>query len=493
MNRRRLLRQSLMGLGVSPFLFTASVAKSAPRLQPTNDLTTGLPLIKLPEGFSYRTMSWTGDVMAQSSVVPDRHDGMCVVPGATESQEILLRNHERSYGVAFGGETCPTYDSFITPDDLSRRIGFRLGSAGGVTEVVIQEGAYAGTNPLLAGTLVNCAGGVTPWGTWLTCEEILFRGSNLKLPDGTAAKDHGYVFEVPPGHMGPASAVPIKDMGFFRHEAVAVVKETSSAYLTEDNGPNSGFYKFVPHDKSGKLGSLEQGGKLHMLKVMNRDRVNLTSTDHGVAFDVEWVPIDDPDSDPEGLNSYGEGLKNLVGTGRSGPYLDGEAKGGAQFSRLEGIWEYDGRLYFVDTAGGPASSGSVWVYDPKSERLLCIYASKSEDESDAVDNITVNHLNGMYVLCEDGGGVHNADQTLKYGCRMLVGEATKQGVTVIAENNLELSSGVPERPAIEPKDYRGGEWAGAVFSKDGKTLYANLQVPGITVAIQGPWSSLLPV
>ena len=96
----------------------------------------------------------------------------------------------------------------------------------------------------------------------------------------------------------------------------------------------------------------------------------------------------------------------------------------------------------------------------------------------------------MIVLCEDGGGVSHPDNTLKYGCRLLIAKQPGHEVITFAENNADLTSGVPGRPGIEAQDYRRSEWAGATFSADGQTLYANLQSPGVTFAIEGPWSTL---
>ncbi|MYD43800.1 MAG: DUF839 domain-containing protein [Gammaproteobacteria bacterium] len=480
----------MLAASAAPLVFNTHIARAAPVLQPTVDATTGLPLLKLPAGFSYSSMSWSGDPMSDGNAVPDRHDGMAVVPGALPNEVVLLRNHERYGGTPIAGDKVPVYDEFSMPLSVARRLGSSLNMAGGVTGVVLRDDEYAETVPLIGGTMINCAGGVTPWGTWLTCEETLLRGSNIDLAEGGSAKDHGYVFEVPPPHMGPASAVPIKDMGFFRHEAAAIDPNTGYGYLTEDNGPHSGFYRFIPHNLEGKLGSLDEGGALSMLKVKGMDNRNLTADIEGSAYDVEWIAIEDPDADPEILNSYGNGLENVGGQGKSGPFLQGEAQGAARFSRGEGIWEYDGRIYWIDTAGGPAGAGSVWLYDPTVERLVCIFASASEVEADAIDNIAIRPTDGMIILCEDGGGVQGPDGEFLIGARLLVSKQPGHDVIAFAENNTDLRNGVPGRSAIPANDYRTGEWAGATFSADGETLYANLQNPGITVAIRGPWASL---
>lgn len=285
---------------------------------------------------------------------------------------------------------------------------------------------------------------------------------------------------------GRASAKPIVDMGLFRHEAAAVDPRTGIVYLTEDNGPHSGFFRFLPRDRSPGVGALEAGGGLEMLRVKGQENADLGDIEGGDAFDIEWVTIGEPDRDPEKIEAVGSADRPVMGGGKSGPYLQGEAGGGARFRRGEGCWYYDGLIYWVDTSGGEAEAGSVWAYDPSAERMAAIYVSPSTDEADAPDNITVSST-GTILLCEDGGGGRNLLGLINRGTRLL--HVDGNGVVrTIGENNMDLEDGVPGRPAIAPADYRGSEWAGATFSPDGRTLFVNIQTPGVTFAITGPWA-----
>jgi len=480
LSRRRLLAQSALAsiaLATPLSLLLSRQAHSAGRLSsspygppaPRVDRSTGLPLLRLPARFSYHSFGWTGDMMIDGAPTPGRHDGMAVVAENDRGRAVLVRNHELSIEPTLGGPQTPVYDDFSLP-------GLVPGLGGGTTNLWMDNGKLLGAYGSLAGTTANCAGGRTPWGTWLTCEEAIVRGSSI------GAKDHGYVFEVP--FFAPASAQPIIGMGLMDHEAAAVDPATGIVYLTEDNGPVSGFYRFLPHDRSRQVGALEKGGQLEMLKVVGADNVNLADVDAGDFFDVEWVTIGDPDADPDTLVPVVPGFPPTNGAGRSGPYRQGEALGGARFNRGEGCWAADGVIYHVDTSGGRAGKGVVWAYVPERELLIALYVSPADVEADNPDNVTVSPRDGL-VLCEDGGGHTTAAGDYR-GTR-LIGVSPEGAPFDFAENNMVIDSALPGRPAIAPADYRGSEFAGVCFDRSGKTLYVNIQTPGVTFAITGPW------
>ena len=447
-------------------------------LTPVADAVTGLPLLKLPKGFAYRSFSWSGDAMAGGATTPERHDGMAAFANAGDGV-MLLRNHEEVVGPRIRGQSVPIYDDFeMAPGTEGAPDGFP-GFGGGVTAVSYAPDQVGVTVPLLGGTAMNCAGGPTSWGSWLTCEEIVLRTSRI------GAKDHGFVFEVPAA--GRASGEPIVDMGLFRHEAAALDPKTGIVYLTEDNGPHSGFYRFLPHNRQPKHGALEEGGRLEMLRVRDTPNADLRAPSTGEVHAVDWVPIAEPDRDPEGFAPEGFGGE-IVGIGKSGPYLQGEAVGGARFARGEGAWWHGNAIYWVDTAAGAAGAGAVWIYEPAKSLLTAFYVSPDETVVDAPDNITV-HDNGLVLACEDGGGLLGASGEVVRGARLHA--LDRQGGSFeVGENNIVIDEPMPDRPAIQPGDYRRSEWAGATFSPDGKTLFVNIQTPGITFAITGPWEAV---
>jgi secreted PhoX family phosphatase len=397
-------------------------------LFPTMDQTTGLPLLLLPEGFKYLSFGWTRDPLSTGQLTPGAHDGMAAFP-AGRGRVRLVRNHEVGNGTPFSSTV------------------YNTTAGGGTTtlEFDTQQGELISATDSLSGTIRNCAGGPTPWGTWLTCEETTQYSG---LP-------HGYIFEVPADGLGDPT--PLRDMGRFSHEAVAVDPATGYVYETEDAGGSSGFYRFVPTTP----GALGEGGELLMLKVVGVDSANLgASYANGATFDVEWVPIATPDNAAPGMPG------NFV-------WAQGRALGAATFARLEGCWYgNDAKIYVVSTSGG-IGQGQIWEYDPAEETTRLLFQSPGAAVLNAPDNITVSPRGGL-VLCEDGNGEE-----------FLHGLTVDGEIFKFAKNNINLTT--PKNGFFG--DFTGSEWAGACYSPDGKWLFANVQSPGVTFAITGPWMS----
>ena len=253
-------------------------------------------------------------------------------------------------------------------------------------------------------------------------------------------------------------------MGRFKHEAVAVDPNTGIVYETEDQG-TAGFYRFLPNRPQ----NLSAGGKLQMLKIPGHDDVR-TGVAVGQEFDVEWVAIDDVECGHT-KESVGKDPQNPCGDGL-GVFKQGKAQHATTFARLEGCWFGNELVYLDSTSGGDKGLGQIWQYDPRQEKLKLIFESPSADVLDSPDNLTVSPRGGI-VLCEDGDAVPHRIHGLTPDGKLFS----------FAANNVVLNG---ERQNLRG-DFRNQEWAGATFSPDGQWLFVNIQTPGITFAITGPW------
>ena len=423
------------------------------KLVSTKDETTGLELIRLPEGFRYVSYGWTRDKMSDGNATPAAHDGMGLV-AENDGVVTLVRNHEvSSDGNAWKSDRANPFDSR---------------AQGGCTTLKFdtRNGVWLESFVSISGTSRNCAGGVTPWGTWLTAEEtVLGIGSKDHYKEDVPRsfkKDHGWVFEVHPD--GVAKPIPLKAMGRFVHEAIAIDRETGIVYETEDRG-TAGFYRFVPNKK----GKLSEGGELQIAEVIGHPDLRGTVAANST-FDVRWHKI----PDPERAHTLGK-----VEPDELGVYTQGKKLGGTTFARLEGCWAGPGKIFFDATSGGGAQAGQIWQYEPSKEKLTMLFESPGKDILNMPDNLCVCPHGGL-TICEDGDyGNNKRAQRIHF--------LSQDGnLMPFAVNDIQLKGEKGFRG-----DFRGKEWAGATFSPDGKWLFVNIQTPGMTLAITGPWKDLM--
>ena len=409
-------------------------------LVPAVDQATGLKLLELPEGFRYLSLGWTGDPMVTGAAIPSRHDGMAAF-AAKDGLIALVRNHEVTAPPP--GQKTPAFGS--RPYDPE--------CGGGTTTTLFDPKAekVVTVTPSLSGTLVNCAGGPTPWGSWLSCEETLLDPKR----NPATTKPHGYIFEVP--HDGVSPATPITGMGRFWHEAIAVDPGTGIVYETEDRSA-AGMYRFIPK----KRGALADGGSLQALAVKGKPLFDTrTGQPREAQYDVEWVDIPDPDRPHV----------DEVAWDTRGVFQQGLDRGAATFARLEGAWFGNGRLFVTATSGGNARMGQVWEYDPTRSTLRLVIESPGQDVLAMPDNITLSSRGGL-ALCEDGPTIQRVQGLTRDG-----------QIIAFARNNIVLNG---EKNGFSG-DFRTFEFAGATYSPDGRWLFVNCQQPGMTFAITGPW------
>lgn len=427
-------------------------------LVPTADLRDGGVRMALPEGFSYRSFSAAGETMSDGNLVPLAHDGMGVFNA--DGRFRLVRNHEdrNSAGAGTVAVDANAYDR----------------KGGGTTTLVVNPFTRELERDFvsLSGTAVNCAGGVTPWGSWITSEE-----TNVGPSAGGWTKQHGYNFDVPADADGTVPAVALTAMGRFSHEAVAVDPKTWIVYETEDNGSSSGFYRFIPSTP----GVLANGGVLEMLAIdgqFNYDtRAGQTP---GVALPVTWVPIANP---------------NPPGTSSTAVYSQGRVLGAARFARLEGCWYGNGAIYFDSTSGGNAGVGQIWEFRPDGDggTLTLIFESPSAAVLDAPDNLAFSPQ-GSILLCEDGGG----DQYMRG--LTLNGEIFDFALNLQNEYEWAGATFAEADPAWNDVKIRGknrplgSRWDRITLfvNRQGATGGPNPPTPGnegMTFAIWGPWEN----
>ena len=389
-------------------------------------------ILDVHSALRYRIISKKGSIMSDGYKVPALADGMGSF--AVNDNIVLVRNHELlpSDGMKEG--------AFENPSSQIRKMKnnhYDKKSIGGTTNIILKKG----TNEVikeylsLSGTNDNCAGGITPWNTWLSCEENI----NKKKKNETL---HGYIFEVDPKKEFLEKPVPLKSMGRFKHEAVAFDK-FNNGYLTEDRSDGL-IYKFVPKTDN----SLKEG-KLYALKINNQKdsrNWNSSSIEIGKKYSIDWIKIKNPNPEDDTLRY--EGMSN----------------GATPFARPEGIINDGDSIYICCTSGGPLNRGQIWkltTIAPNKSFLKLWYEVQNRKTLNMPDNLTIAPW-GDLILCEDNSRTNR-----------LWGIHPMGKPYLIAENN-----------------YSNSEFAGACFSPYDNTMFVNLQKHGLTLAINGNWNNV---
>lgn len=421
----------------------------------------------LPEGFSYKVVSKAGETMSDGLVAPHKADGMGCFP-LDRDRVILVRNHELGLrDLNFGGYG---KDQALAGKVDAARIYDRTtdGRAlcGGTTTLIydLRAQRLVSSHLSLAGTAINCAGGVTPWGSWLTCEEVVINPGADAGGGLSVGKSHGWVFEVPSRAPGLVEPVPLTGLGRFKHEAACIDPRTGVIYLTEDEGDGRGlFYRFLPNDRRAPA----KGGRLQALAFKDGgDSRNWNGAEWttGQWRDTVWVDL-------AGVDNPNNDLRHR-----------GNAAGAAWFARGEGIFFGEGKLYFTCTSGGPKRLGQVLRYKPSrfegdpreaSEpgRMQLFVEPTDPKVMNMCDNLAIGP-NGHLVVCEDK--------------IELKGVNYLKGIT--PEGKVYTMGGLVRGASDGPMPTT--ELAGVCWSPDGSTLFVNAYWPGATIAVTGPWERL---
>lgn len=395
-------------------------------------------VLDLPAGFTYRIVSETAKPLTGADgVLPNAFDGSGLFD--MDERRFLVRNSEQWLPADHEHHVVAAPELTYDPAAVGGTTTTELDESNGVVDEYFS----------LGGTVANCAGGKTPWGTWLTCEETEWRTG-----ENGFTKDHGFVFEVDPVNpLANLNPTPLHGLGRFAHEAAVIDPATGIVYLSEDAAePHGLLYRAIPSRPMGGWGSLRAGASLEALVASDGGSFVADLSAYGevgTVLSAAWVPIPDP------LALEASTRLQVTEVTRA--------------RKLEGLWFGDDAVYAVssfarlDDGSAQEHDGQIWRLDPAANtiELVIRFGVNDDPESDVIDgpdNVTVSPWGGLLACCDGQGAQH------------LFTVAPDGTAKVFARNARDQS-----------------ELTGANFSADGATLFFNMYDPGATFAVTGPF------
>ena len=375
------------------------------------------------------------------STTPDAN-GLLVPQGF--SSRVIAQARQPVGSTSFRWHTDPDGSAvFAAPDGGWVYVSNREFLPGGVDAIRFNsKGEIVDAYNILPGlqTRLNCGGGVTPWGSWMSAEEY----------------DLGVIWECDPFDTSGRNTTRWRGLGTFYHEAVAVDAGTHIFYLTEDR-PDGRFYRFVP-DTANVGGRPSETGTLQALRVLGSEDINADGAQG--PWSIDWLDI--PNPNPVGV------LQGGILLGQT-PTRHQVAETTA-FNGGEGIWFQNGVIYFT-TKGDTR----VYALDIARQTLEVLYDDAFHQPNpvlDSVDNLVMTP-GGDLIVVEDKS------------------EANQQAVAIKADGSIAAM--------VQLVGHEGSEVTGPAFSPDGRFFYFSSQrgpgngngtgTAGITYAIEGPWYS----